>query len=65
VTDDAGNRNNVLTAPEPEPKSQAGLKLNASLEPEQRSATPIAVVAATAAEVADTAAMLDKEDEVG
>ena len=79
VTDESGNRNNVLKAPakSPERKSAShGDKLKPNPEPVARlqagdrqrlSSTPINQVADTAAEVADTAQRLDaaKPDRVG
>lgn len=60
ATDDAGNLNNIMTAPGPEsclkPKTLAHLQ---EAERQRLSSTPIGQVADTAAEVADTAEKLD------
>jgi hypothetical protein len=60
ATDDAGNLNNIMTAPGPEsslkPRPLAHLQ---EAERQRLSSTPIGQVADTAAEVADTAEKLD------
>lgn len=70
ATDEAGNTNNIMTAPGPEssvkPKAVAHLQ---EAERQRLSSTPIGQVADTAAEVADTAQALDadktEDDTVG